>query len=238
MLNDTTSRDDHFGVADSGVASEELKQFVERIENLHEQRKAISDDISEIYAEAKGRGYCVKALKFIISRRRMDQAERAELESLVDLYLAAIDGASGQAQHLQRVRPKREAYQPYRIASLGDQKDAVRAGSPISGDTTFQEAFVYFAVSDCRTLMKVGVSNNVTKRIISIGKDRGVRMTLWFSLPGNRQEELRCLEALELFKIEGEWFRYCDGSVQISQQLREYYGFLPAVELHGLDNEG
>lgn len=75
----------------SGVAGEELRQFVERVERLHEERKAISDDIADVYAEARGRGFDVKAIKHIVKLRTQDHAERQEFESIVELYMSALN---------------------------------------------------------------------------------------------------------------------------------------------------
>ena len=73
-----------------GVAADQLRAFVERIERLEEEKKAISDDIKDIYAEAKGNGYDVKALRQIIRLRKQDANERQEMEALLDLYLHAL----------------------------------------------------------------------------------------------------------------------------------------------------
>ena len=72
------------------VAKDQLAAFVERIERLEEEKKGISDDIKEVYAEAKGNGFDVKVLRKVISVRKQDASERAEQESILDLYLAAL----------------------------------------------------------------------------------------------------------------------------------------------------
>ena len=72
------------------VAAGQLKSIVERIERLEEEKKAISGDIKEVYAEAKANGFDTKVLKSIITLRRMEAAERQELESLIDVYMAAL----------------------------------------------------------------------------------------------------------------------------------------------------
>ncbi|RWF49959.1 MAG: DUF2312 domain-containing protein [Mesorhizobium sp.] len=72
------------------VAAGQLRAFVERIERLNEEARAIGDDKKEVYAEAKGTGFDTKAIKTIIRLRRMDQAERQEEESILDLYKAAL----------------------------------------------------------------------------------------------------------------------------------------------------
>lgn len=68
----------------------QLKSIVERIERLEEDKKTISGDIKEVYAEAKANGFDTKVLKSIITLRRMDPAQREELESLIDVYMAAL----------------------------------------------------------------------------------------------------------------------------------------------------
>lgn len=76
------------------VASDQIRAYVERIERLEEERKAIARDIAEVYAEAKGNGYDRKALKQVVRIRAMDHNARMELEALVDLYLSALGMAS------------------------------------------------------------------------------------------------------------------------------------------------
>ena len=77
-------------IANTGVAAEELKQFVERVERLEEEKKAIADDIKEVYAEMKGRGYDTKVVRKVVAIRKQDHAERQEQEAILDLYLNAL----------------------------------------------------------------------------------------------------------------------------------------------------
>ena len=72
------------------VATGQLRAFIERIERLHEDRKTLGDDLKDVYAEAKGTGFDTKAIKTIVKLRGMDQAERQEAESILDLYKAAL----------------------------------------------------------------------------------------------------------------------------------------------------
>ena len=73
-----------------GVAVERLKSFIERIERLEEEKRALSGDIKEVYAEAKGSGFEPKIMRQIIKLRRMDKADVDEEESLLDLYKRAL----------------------------------------------------------------------------------------------------------------------------------------------------
>ena len=77
-------------IADSGVAAEELKQFVERIERLEEEKKGIADDIRDVYAEAKAVGYDAKIMRQIVKLRKMKPDDRAEMEMVLDTYKAAL----------------------------------------------------------------------------------------------------------------------------------------------------
>jgi len=72
------------------VAAGQLRAFIERIERLEEEKKTIADDISEVYAEAKGTGFDTKAIRTLVRERKKDQAERQEAEAILDLYRAAL----------------------------------------------------------------------------------------------------------------------------------------------------
>ena len=74
-----------------GIAVERLRSLVERVEHLEEEKKALSSDIKDIFAEAKSAGFDVKIMREIIRLRRMDAVDRDEREYLLDLYKKAID---------------------------------------------------------------------------------------------------------------------------------------------------
>ena len=76
-----------------GVAGDQLRAFVERIERIEEEIKGLNEDKKEIFDEAKGEGYDVKILKEVIRLRKQDQKERDERDSLLDTYLHAIETA-------------------------------------------------------------------------------------------------------------------------------------------------
>ena len=77
-------------VADTGVAADELKQFVERIERLEEEKTGIAGDIKDVFAELKGRGFDSKAIRQILRIRKQDHAERQEQEAILELYMQAL----------------------------------------------------------------------------------------------------------------------------------------------------
>ncbi|WP_029060648.1 DUF2312 domain-containing protein [Labrenzia sp. DG1229] len=79
-----------------GVAADQLRAFIERVERLEEEKKVIADDIKDVYAEAKGNGYDVKILRKVVSLRKKQPHEREEEEAVLDLYLHAL-GMAGSA---------------------------------------------------------------------------------------------------------------------------------------------
>jgi uncharacterized protein (UPF0335 family) len=72
------------------IAKDHLKAFVERIERLEEEKKTISDDIRDVYAEAKANGFDTKALRAVIRMRKEDADERKEHEAILETYLHAL----------------------------------------------------------------------------------------------------------------------------------------------------
>ncbi len=73
-----------------GIAADQLKTIVERIENLMDEKKGIGDDIRDVYAEAKGNGFDPKIIRQVIKLKQMERGDRQELDALVDLYLSAL----------------------------------------------------------------------------------------------------------------------------------------------------
>lgn len=88
--NDAPTAGDQRQDAATAFAKDQLRSIVERIERCEEEKKAISDDISDIYAEAKGNGYDVKALRTIVRMRKQDPNERAEAETILETYMQAL----------------------------------------------------------------------------------------------------------------------------------------------------
>lgn len=74
----------------SGAVSEELLAFVERVERLNEERQALADDVKDVFAEVKGRGFDVKAVREIIRIRKQDSTEYREHQEIIDTYLRAL----------------------------------------------------------------------------------------------------------------------------------------------------
>lgn len=73
----------------------QLKSITERINRLEDDKKAISDDIRDVYAEAKSNGYNPKALRIVVRKQREDSQKAAELQADVDAYMAALNMVIG-----------------------------------------------------------------------------------------------------------------------------------------------
>lgn len=74
----------------TSVAADHLKQIIERIERLEEEKKEVAEQIKEVYAEAKGNGFDTKTLRKIVAMRKKDPNELSEEEAMLDLYMAAL----------------------------------------------------------------------------------------------------------------------------------------------------
>lgn len=70
----------------------QLRQYIEKVERLEEEKKALAADISDIFAEAKAQGFDPKIMKKVIALRKLSKQERDELESVLTTYLHALDG--------------------------------------------------------------------------------------------------------------------------------------------------
>ncbi len=72
------------------IAADELRLLIERIERLEEEKRGIADDISDVYSEAKARGYDAKTMRQIVRLRKMETHDRQEMDAILDTYRAAL----------------------------------------------------------------------------------------------------------------------------------------------------
>lgn len=72
------------------IAADALRQFIDRIENLEAERKALAADVKDVYGQCKSHGFDIKIVRKIVSLRKKDRQEREEEDQILDLYLAAI----------------------------------------------------------------------------------------------------------------------------------------------------
>jgi uncharacterized protein (UPF0335 family) len=90
MALDSTTKDKPGDAKVGGIAADRLRSLVERVERLEEERKALGNDIKDIYAEAKSAGFDVKVMRQLIRLRKQEPAEIEEQESLLDVYRRAL----------------------------------------------------------------------------------------------------------------------------------------------------
>lgn len=77
-------------MAEATVSDQHLRLFVERIERLEEEKKGISDDVRDVYLEAKSQGYDPKIMRQIVKLRKMPVHDRKEMEAILDVYKSAL----------------------------------------------------------------------------------------------------------------------------------------------------
>jgi len=77
-------------MSEGSVAADELRLLIERIERLEEEKKAIADDVKDVYGEAKARGYDTKTMRSIVRLRKMEKHVREEAEALLETYKTAL----------------------------------------------------------------------------------------------------------------------------------------------------
>jgi uncharacterized protein (UPF0335 family) len=74
----------------AGISAQRLKSFIQRIERLEEEKRALGADIREVYSEAQSGGFDAKIMRQVVKVRKMDKSEREEQESLIQVYLQAV----------------------------------------------------------------------------------------------------------------------------------------------------
>jgi uncharacterized protein (UPF0335 family) len=77
----------------AGIPGDRIRSFIERVEHIDDDIKALNEGKKEVFTEAKGEGFDVKVLREILRLRKQDKDERDEQESLLDLYLRAMESA-------------------------------------------------------------------------------------------------------------------------------------------------
>lgn len=137
-------------------AGAELRQFVERIERLEEEKAAIADDVKEVYAELKGRGFDTKIVRKIVALRKMDANELAEQEAILDLYMQALgmlaDTPLGRAAIQRDTKPAKTA------TPQVDLEEAIEGlGKPVEPTAAETERGVVAAFEKNGTRMTVAI---------------------------------------------------------------------------------
>jgi len=91
----------------AGIPGDRIRSFIERVEHLDDEIKALSEGKKEVFAEAKGEGFDVKVLREILRLRKQDKDERDEHESLLDLYVRAMESPGHHKQRRRSAKPRR-----------------------------------------------------------------------------------------------------------------------------------
>lgn len=114
------------------VAAAQLRAFFERWQRLEEEKKALSDDLKEMFAEAKGTGFDTKAMRAVFRDMMADSAEREEEEAIYDLYWGALNGSAHPAHHareiIQQIPPSPASVSPSGDAQKGGDGANVGGG--------------------------------------------------------------------------------------------------------------
>lgn len=91
----------------------QLKSLIERIERLEEEKRVLSGDIKEVYAEAKANGFDTKIIRLLVRLRKKEAAEREEEQSMLDVYMAALGMLPGEAEaYSEMAKGEPEATEP------------------------------------------------------------------------------------------------------------------------------
>ena len=134
----------------AGIPGDRILSFIERIEQIEEELKALNEGKKEVFSEAKGEGFDVKVLKEILRLRKQDQDERDEQESLLDLYLRAIqDSMPAQAKAARSARRVACFLRSRRPMSTGERESKV---APASDDSEAAGRVVVVVIASTVTL--------------------------------------------------------------------------------------
>ena len=196
------------------------KEFANAIDDLDDQigelNAAKSAFIKEYRMQLEGEMHKdrakaeLTATRNAITKRRKLRTDRnavLELDELEDEILTEITGTD-----IANVRVHEErapVWQEPRMVTLGDQKDAYRAGQPISQDFQYTKASVYFFAFPALGRIKIGISNDVASRLAGLSQDVGAEGELLFSMDGNRQDEMAMHRRFDSWQLQGEWFLDC-----------------------------
>ena len=207
-------------------ARDQLKAIIERIERLHEERKSLSDDVRDVYLEAKGNGFDVKAIKTIIRIRAQDPGEAREQDAIVATYMAALGmtldlgtplaneesrpPARGDEQSSGPKRDRHKAQDRMRSAREEIFRDLEDRGILPSTDTA---KTVYFLHAPAAGLIKIGCSDNIRARLTNLAVSSPVPLTLLGIVSGGRAREFELHKKFEALRVRGEWFSDENGEI-------------------------
>jgi len=135
------------------VAADELRLLIERVERLEEEKKGIADDIKDVYAEAKSRGFCPKTMRRIVALRKLEPNERREMEAMLDTYKAALgmlDGTPLGNWAIERL--KRDPKKPEDAEAAPEPQEEAAAAEDAAEDEGPVDPLAGMTVDDARRL--------------------------------------------------------------------------------------
>lgn len=146
----------------NAIARDHLRAFIERIERLEEEKKAVADDIKEVFAEAKGSGFDTKIMRQVLRIRKQDKNERDEQLAILDMYLSAL----GMQASFDFDEPEREEYELKRGGDgpgvMMNAPDVEPAHNPETGEI-IEDSDVPFADEPDAIDELLGISRGETK---------------------------------------------------------------------------
>lgn len=207
-------------VSTDSVAQDVLQSFFARWQRLEDEKSAISDDLKELFAEAKGLGFDTKVMRKVFRDKTADQADRDLFEAIYDLYWAAIGGGSGPEPEAAdfdepRARPAR-AREGWNVDENGDGPlrrmtkarqaifDTLEVEGVIAGRDTGR--CVYFLHAPDAGVLKIGSSDDVMKRVKGLQGASPVPLVLLGSIGGGLEHELELHGLFADRRVHGEWF--------------------------------
>lgn len=154
------------------ASDDRLRLLIERIERLEEERKGITDDIKDVYAEGKAVGYDAKMMREIVRLRKMRPDDRREMEAILDLYKSALGLDSGVARRAPEPTPLEQA-----IARATDEELAARGLVRIEADADGEDDPDDLFERAVRIVEESGkTSTSYLQRQLSIGYNSATRL--------------------------------------------------------------
>lgn len=162
-----------------GLAVDQLRSIIERVEKLEEEKAGIAADISDVFAEAKGNGFDVKAIRTILKLRKQDEAERAEQETVLHTYMHALGmldqpdlfDAQEEAVAVEPAQARADAQAPEPSDLYVRAVEAVKSERKVS--TSFVQRVLKIGYNHAASLIEgmeregiVGPANHVGKRAV------------------------------------------------------------------------
>ena len=204
-----------------GVSADRLRSFVERVERIDDEIAERNADKSEIYQEAKGEGWDVKAIKAVVAERRKlgkDKAGYQEHKAIVAIYRDALGMELDSETEVRHARTR--THEPQDL-TYSEVKALLANGVLPNQDFAFHGASVYFAHDEERGLVKIGVSNRVGIRLEELERASGSALKLLGTIRGNRATEIQQHVRFSKWRVRGEWF---EASPEVLEDISSIVG--------------